>query len=59
MWHAWNTILSSHLGTIIKQLIAAYTKAAVEVKNDVTILLENTAGQKNSVGSRMDSLEAY
>ena len=43
------THLGSHLGTGdeagIKQLIAAYTKAA-EVKNDVTILLENTAGQR-------------
>ena len=53
------THLGSHLGTGdeagIKQLIAAYTKAA-EVKNDVTILLENTAGQKNSVGSEFGQL---
>lgn len=46
--------LGSHMGEGeqkgIKQLVAAFTKAA-SVKNDVTILLENTAGQKNSVGS--------
>jgi deoxyribonuclease-4 len=34
----------------IKQLVSAFSKAA-SVKNDVIILLENTAGQKNSVGS--------
>ena len=53
------THLGSHLGTGdeagIKQLVAAYTKAAT-VKNDVTILLENTAGQKNSVGSEFGQL---
>jgi deoxyribonuclease-4 len=46
--------LGSHMGTGeekgIKQLVNAFSKAA-EVKNDVVILLENTAGQKNSVGS--------
>lgn len=46
--------LGSHMGTGeekgIKQLIGAFSKAA-DVKNDVIILLENTAGQKNSVGS--------
>ncbi|AJZ76092.1 deoxyribonuclease IV [Candidatus Nitrosotenuis cloacae] len=46
--------LGSHLGEGeekgIAQLVKAFEKAA-EVKNDVTILLENTAGQKNSVGS--------
>ncbi len=46
--------LGSHMGTGeekgIKQLVSAFSKAA-EVKNDVVILLENTAGQKNSVGS--------
>lgn len=46
--------LGSHLGEGekkgISQLVKAFEKAA-EVKNDVTILLENTAGQKNSVGS--------
>ncbi|MDI1495991.1 MAG: endonuclease 4 [Cenarchaeum symbiont of Oopsacas minuta] len=53
------THLGSHLGTGdeagIKQLVAAYTKAA-KVKSDVTILLENTAGQKNSVGSEFEQL---
>jgi deoxyribonuclease-4 len=34
----------------IKHLVSAFTKAA-SVKNDVMVLLENTAGQKNSVGS--------
>lgn len=46
--------LGSHMGEGeqkgIKQLVNAFTKAA-SVKNDVIILLENTAGQKNSVGS--------
>lgn len=46
--------LGSHMGEGeekgIKQLVSAFTKAAT-VKNDVIILLENTAGQKNSVGS--------
>jgi deoxyribonuclease IV len=46
--------LGSHMGEGeekgIKQLVLAFTKAA-SVKNDVVILLENTAGQKNSVGS--------
>lgn len=46
--------LGSHMGEGeqkgIKQLVSAFSKAA-SVKNDVVILLENTAGQKNSVGS--------
>ena len=46
--------LGSHMGEGeqkgISQLVKAFEKAA-EVKNDVIILLENTAGQKNSVGS--------
>ena len=53
------THLGSHLGTGeengIKNLVKAYAKAA-EVKNDVMILLENTAGQKNSVGSEFEQL---
>ena len=53
------THLGSHLGAGeekgISQLVKAYKKAA-EVKNDVTILLENTAGQKNSVGSDFEQL---
>ena len=48
------THLGSHLGAGeeagIRRLVAAYKKAAA-VRNGVTILLENTAGQKNSVGS--------
>ena len=47
------THLGSHLGSGeeagIRRLVAAYTEAA-SVGGDVTILLENTAGQKNSVG---------
>ena len=53
------THLGSHLGTGeengIKRLVKALEKAA-EVKNDVMILLENTAGQKNSVGSDFKQL---
>jgi len=49
--------LGSHMGEWeekgIKQLVNAFTRAAT-VKNDVTILLENTAGQKNSVGSEFE-----
>ena len=49
--------LGSHLGTGeekgIERLVKAFSKAA-EVKNDVVILLENTAGQKNSVGSKFE-----
>jgi deoxyribonuclease-4 len=49
--------LGSHMGTgdenAIKQLVNAFSKAA-DVKNEVMILLENTAGQKNSVGSDFD-----
>lgn len=48
------THLGSHMGTGeeagIKRLVKGLNRAA-EVKNDVMILLENTAGQKNSVGS--------
>ncbi len=53
------THLGSHLGTGeengIKRLVKCLEKAA-EVKNDVMVLLENTAGQKNSVGSDFDQL---
>ena len=53
------THLGSHLGTGeeagIKRLVKGLTKAG-QVKNDVMILLENTAGQKNSVGSRFEQL---
>jgi deoxyribonuclease IV len=40
----------------IEMLVKAFTKAASETTNDVTILLENTAGQKNSVGSDLEQL---
>ncbi len=53
------THLGSHLGTGdeagIKKLVEGLTKA-VQTKNDVIILLENTAGQKNSVGSEFKQL---
>ncbi|WP_067957371.1 deoxyribonuclease IV [Nitrosopumilus sp. Nsub] len=53
------THLGSHLGTGeeagIKKLVKALTKAG-QTKNDVKILLENTAGQKNSVGSDFQQL---
>lgn len=53
------THLGSHLGTGaeagIKRLIAAYTEAA-SAGGDTTILLENTAGQKNSVGYEFGQL---
>lgn len=53
------THLGSHLGTGaeagIKRLIIAYTKA-VSASDRVTILLENTAGQKNSVGYEFGQL---
>ena len=53
------THLGSHLGTGeeagIKKLVEALTKAG-QTKNDVMILLENTEGQKNSVGSDFKQL---
>jgi len=53
------THLGSHLGTGgeagIKQLVKGLNKAG-QTKNDVMILLENTAGQKNSVGSNFEQL---
>lgn len=53
------THLGSHLGTGedagIKQLVKGLTRAG-QTKNDVMILLENTAGQKNSVGSNFEQL---
>ena len=51
--------LGSHLDTgednAVKRLVNEFTKAAKKTK-DVTILLENTAGQRNSVGSDFDQL---
>ncbi len=53
------THLGSHLGTGdeagIKRLVEGLTTAG-QTKNDVMILLENTAGQKNSVGSNFKQL---
>ena len=53
------THLGSHLGTGeeagIKRLVEGLTIAG-QTENDVTILLENTAGQKNSVGSSFEQL---
>jgi len=53
------THLGSHKGTGedkgIQRLVGALTEAA-KTKKDVTILLENTAGQKNSVGSDFTQL---
>ena len=53
------THLGSHLGTGeeagIERLVQSLTKAG-QTKNDVMILLENTAGQKNSVGSDFKQL---
>ena len=53
------THLGSHLGTGdeagIKRLVDGLTQA-VHPKHDVMILLENTAGQKNSVGSEFKQL---
>ena len=53
------THLGSHLGAGekrgIDRLVAAYERAAA-VDNGVVILLENTAGQKNSVGSDFGQL---
>ncbi|MGI0066745.1 MAG: deoxyribonuclease IV, partial [Nitrosotalea sp.] len=40
----------------IEMLVRAFTKAATDTPDDVMILLENTAGQKNSVGSDFDQL---
>ncbi|RNJ77386.1 MAG: deoxyribonuclease IV [Nitrosopumilus sp. H13] len=53
------THLGSHLGTGdeagIKRLVRGLSEAG-RIKNDVMILLENTAGQKNSVGSDFEQL---
>jgi deoxyribonuclease IV len=51
--------LGSHMGTgeekAMKRLVEAFKKSA-ENNKDVIILLENTAGQKNSVGSDFEQL---
>jgi len=52
--------LGSHKGAGdqkgIEKLVKAFTKAVAENQNNVTILLENTAGTKNSVGSNFEQL---
>lgn len=53
--------LGSHRGAGtevgIKNLVNACNTVAAKASNDVTILLENTAGQKNSVGSKFGEIE--
>src|SRR5215467_12446662 len=52
--------LGSHKGSGdkkgIEKLVKAFTKAGAATPDDVMILLENTAGQKNSVGSNFEQL---
>ncbi len=52
--------LGSHKGAGdqkgIEKLVKAFTKAVAENRNDVVVLLENTAGYKNSVGSNFEQL---
>jgi deoxyribonuclease-4 len=52
--------LGSHKGAGdqkgIEKLVKNFTNAAKETPNDVMMLLENTAGQKNSVGSDFEQL---
>lgn len=53
--------LGSHMGTGfesgMKRLVSAVSRAIEEVENDVKILLENMAGQKNNMGSRFEDLK--
>ena len=53
--------LGSHLGegteVGIKNLVNACNIVVEKVNNNVTILLENTAGTKNSIGSRFEELK--
>lgn len=52
--------LGSHKGAGdkkgIEKLVRSFTEAARDTPDDVMILLENTAGQKNSVGSDFEQL---
>ena len=52
--------LGSHLGlgreAGLKRLVGALNSATVKVKGDLKILLENTAGQANSMGSKFEEL---
>ncbi|HIE36796.1 TPA: deoxyribonuclease IV [Candidatus Geothermarchaeota archaeon] len=53
--------LGSHMGSGFdrgkKRLVDAIYKAVEEVDNNVRILLENMAGQKNNMGSRFEDLK--
>jgi deoxyribonuclease IV len=52
--------LGSHLGygreAGLKRLVAALNRATPKIKGDLKILLENTAGQANSMGSKFEDL---
>ncbi|MFQ5950466.1 MAG: deoxyribonuclease IV [Candidatus Geothermarchaeales archaeon] len=54
------THLGSHLGrgreAGLKRLVAGIDECLGEVENDVQLLLENTAGQKNSMGTSVEEL---
>jgi deoxyribonuclease-4 len=56
------THLGHHLGEGIeigrKRVIAAVNQALAEIDNDVILLLENTAGEKNGVGSTFEDIAA-
>ncbi len=55
------THLGSHTGSGMdrgfKRIVDGCNKALESVDNDVTILLENTAGQKNSMGSTFEDIK--
>jgi len=55
------THLGSHLGAGMdvgyRRIIDACNKALSKVKNDATILLENTAGTKNSMGGTFEDIQ--
>ena len=55
------THLGSHLGhgkrSGFKRIVEAINNAFSTVKNNVTLLLENTAGTKNSMGSSFEDIE--
>lgn len=53
--------LGSHLGagmkTGVDRIVGACSKALESVDNDVTLVLENTAGTKNSMGSKFQDIK--
>lgn len=55
------THLGSHLGKGVEagfeRIVRAIDRAFSEVENDVMLLLENTAGSKNSMGSHFEEIE--